>query len=371
MRKTKNGKYEAVRYEVVDGERKRVFKTFDKLVYALKWQNQIPTKKIVLTDHLLFEDLVTKWQTDYLPHLELSTQVRYRSYVKHFSFLNGRIVEQITASDIDALLVYWKSEEYLSTQHSTRLNYEHEINILKSIFRYYASRVNLSYRMPFLKDHSKMLEVKKGVMASRKKDLSVEELNLFLSELAKITIGTENEPVYYLAKAQYAIFGRVQDAAALHFEDVDLSNRVVIVNKKIVWPRGLGSKPVLKQGSKTNSGKRIPLSDGDVKLFQEWFLRSGIRSGLLFKHREGPYTYRMIESRYNRAFKACGLPFRGTHIIRHAAITELYDDSQDLRLAQEAAGHSDVGTTQRYAKVREKKFKEAKDRIGEKLSARS
>lgn len=39
------------------------------------------------------------------------------------------------------------------------------------------------------------------------------------------------------------------------------------------------------------------------------------------------------------------------HMLRHTALTNLYDKTQDLRLVQEVAGHSNSRTTERYTHV--------------------
>jgi len=47
------------------------------------------------------------------------------------------------------------------------------------------------------------------------------------------------------------------------------------------------------------------------------------------------------------------------HLLRHQALTDLYDRTQDLRLVQEVAGHSSPNTTQRYAHVHPAKIARA------------
>jgi hypothetical protein len=46
-------------------------------------------------------------------------------------------------------------------------------------------------------------------------------------------------------------------------------------------------------------------------------------------------------------------------MLRHTALTRLYDQTQDLRLVQDVAGHSDPRTTSRYAHVKPSKVAEA------------
>src|SRR5690606_369869 len=91
-----------------------------------------------------------------------------------------------------------------------------------------------------------------------KKDLRPAEFLAFQEELNKICTG-KWALISYLPRFQYMIFGRAQDAAALHVEDFDLRRKIVVVDKKIIWTRAKGEKPILADGSKANEGKEIPL----------------------------------------------------------------------------------------------------------------
>jgi integrase/recombinase XerD len=47
------------------------------------------------------------------------------------------------------------------------------------------------------------------------------------------------------------------------------------------------------------------------------------------------------------------------HLLRHTALTRLYDDTKDIRLVQDVAGHEDPKTTAIYAHVSGASIKEA------------
>lgn len=349
----------------------RVSRQFDDYQDAVKFRDgRLESKMIEESDSMLFRELLELWTQNASKHLAISTQVRYKSYFKHLVFFNEIRVSQITPATIDAYISYLKSPDYLAKQNSTRLDYRHELSLLKVILNYYLSRYNSNYRMPFLKDHNKMAKVKEG--KEKLKDLSTEDLGKFLQALCDDVMGTQYESIFYIACLQYGLCSRIQEIAALHFEDFDLNQSIVVVDKKIMWPRGKGYKTKLEQGSKSNEGKRIPLSEFAKSKFLEWTIKSGVRSGLLFKNADGaPLEYRIIEYRYTKALKSAGLPFRGTHLLRHASLSELYALTSDIKVVAKFAGHASIKTTEIYAKARNPKMSEATALLDEKLKGLS
>jgi len=71
-----------------------------------------------------------------------------------------------------------------------------------------------------------------------------------------------------------------------------------------------------------------------LQVLQEWKLRSGVRSGLLFKIDGQIITYRQIQYKYDHALKRAKLPFRATHILRHASLAEAYSTTSNILAVQ-------------------------------------
>ncbi len=210
-----------------------------------------------------------------------------------------------------------------------------------------------------------MLKVREK--AEVRKDLSVDEFNRFVSALRDSLMDTPHEVIFYIALAQYAIYGRIQDAAALFFEDIDFARNRIVVRRKVQWARSKGEIDRIVDGSKSNGGKTIPLNDFSARVFREWMLKSGVRSGPLFQYRGQIVTYRQIVSRYDQALKSAGLPFTGTHLLRHASLSEHYDTCKDILATAKVAGHTDLRATERYAKARDERVVETQRQMGDKL----
>jgi len=62
-------------------------------------------------------------------------------------------------------------------------------------------------------------------------------------------------------------------------------------------------------------------------------------------------TYGAIKASFNMAFKALGLTWRSTHILRHSYATVALQATGSLSAVQASLGHSSSRMTERYAKV--------------------
>jgi integrase len=96
-------------------------------------------------------------------------------------------------------------------------------------------------------------------------------------------------------------------------------------------------------------------------------MKSGVRSGLLFRYDGQIVTYKQIAHRYDQALEAAKLPFRGTHLIRHASLSEHYNTCKDILATAKVAGHSDLRATERYAKARDERVAETQRQMDERL----
>lgn len=328
-------------------------------------------QKVVATVALggmLFRDLVQLWRDVWLPNKDMSTQIRYASYLKHFDFFMSMPVESIEPQTIDRWIAHIKSPEYLAKGHSTRCKYKHEFSVLRGVLDFYVSRCNRNYRLPFIKVHRPMLKVREKMKVG--KDLTVEEFRTFRDALREVCIEFDCEVIYYMALMQYALYCRIQEAAAIHVEDFDLERDRVIVKRKVQWLRARGHVDQIVDGSKANGGKEfngIPALAR--KVLNEWMMKSGVRSGLLFTIDRKLVTYRQIEYRYTQALKRAGFSFRATHLLRHASLTEHFDANKNIMATKEMAGHSDLRSTMKYVKVRKESVSQTQKVMDERLAS--
>lgn len=354
------------------GKPKRFRKVFGTFEEAKRCRSEFAPERLdahplpKVSDGKTFQQIKDDWVNNWLPHKGVSTQIRYKSYLKHFKFFDPYRMDKIIPSTIDQWLAHIKSPEYLSNSNCTRCDYEHEFSVLRNIFNFYITRYDRNYHLPFVRDHRQMLKVKEKIKIS--KDLTVTEFGNFVQALRELYGNSGDEVFYYLALMQYAIYGRIQDAAALSCESFNFKSGKIVISQKAVWPRGGGHEDFIEDGLKRGSQKVIPMSAMAARVYREWTMKSGLREGLLFTYEGKMLTYRGIQHRYDRALKRAGLPFTATHIIRHAALTEFYDTCQDILTTALMAGHSDLKSTQKYTKARDQKARLAQEKMDQKLA---
>ena len=75
------------------------------------------------------------------------------------------------------------------------------------------------------------------------------------------------------------------------------------------------------------------------------------RTGLIFKDVDNhPLSYRQIQYAYNKSFKAAGLQFSSTHILRHGGASLIYNESHsDIDFVKQMTGNRDLKSVQVYA----------------------
>ena len=223
------------------------------------------------------------------------------------------------------------------------------------MFRYYQEYYDDSkFIFPVKQRHRDGIVLKKTSSVVDRKDLSEEEFRIFRDCLANHKDG---EVLVALATVQYYQALRISEAAALFWEDVQLNwanpekSRVRIV-RSLCFVRSKAIDSFIRAGFKNST------ANGGVKeqpMFPETFqalksLYQGGAKGLVFQVYGKHFEYRSLQSHYDRAFREAGLPYTGTHVMRHGGCRRVYNQVPDTAVAQQLLGNSDLKTTLVYAK---------------------
>ena len=175
--------------------------------------------------------------------------------------------------------------------------------------------------------------------------LSIEEVNLLLAQ----PVGTSNKEIRDKAMLEllYATGIRVSELISLKVSDVNLQNnyiRCVDGTKERVIPFGSAARAALKVYM-TSAREAMIHSDEEDTLFTNC-------SGQ-------PMSRRVFWKVLKQYAKRAGIETDITpHTLRHSFAAHLVENGADLHAVQEMLGHSDVSTTQIYAKLNSNRLKE-------------
>ena len=142
---------------------------------------------------------------------------------------------------------------------------------------------------------------------------------------------------------------RIGELLALTFDDVDLIEGTLTVNKTMVCSNSGG---VLVQEPKTKSScRKIPLSTLARKTFEKLKAKNADK-GYWFSCREGRLTYGSCLSATKTICKRAGVEYRGEHVLRHTCATNMVQENAPITTVSRFLGHSNtIITQQTYVSV--------------------
>lgn len=373
--------YEVRRYEMTsEGNKRRVTKYCQTLEEARGWQNGTdegepqgklktpvvipagipmvaPAQTVPATNRgPTFGEVYEAFLRRKVTTLAKGTQINYARYVRlHFQNVLLVPIREITPQFLDAWLDSLRAGVKKSRKGRQRTSFDHELSVMRCVLRFYGDyHDDPDFRFPLKARHAEDAFLRKS--PPKVKDLPEDEFLRFRAELEKQKHGAILAP---MASVQYYQALRISEAAGLFFEDVKLSFRSpeessIRVCRHIVYPRLGHMRPEITEGFKNAGG-----GDKSVKelyLFPEAHaaLKAVFKvgaKGLIFSPcLAEPFTYRQIQKAYDTAFINAGLPYRGTHVLRHGGCRRVYNAAGgDLALAQQLLGNTDLESTLVYA----------------------
>lgn len=360
--------FETYRAVTVDGVEKRETRCFQSHSEAKAFRGTtaaLTTKKEKTIGEAL-EEYLAQYKGD------ITTKQKLESNFRHLDSVKNTPVEDFDEAAMDRLLTLWRSKDYLAAQKSTRTTYRNELIAIRQFLRHYASRSKTGYQVPILKEHWKHAIVRPGKSKPEKR-MSPEEWAKVQVAMRQATEGTPYEDILpTMQVAQYLLFARIQEVAALEFEDIDAKAGAITLNKRIKFLRKRvgNTRQVKADGHKATAGKVI-YSRMAVDLLLRFAMKRGIRQGALFRMGGKPLSYRMIQFYYDKAFKLAGVPLTGTHVIRHASLREFQSTCRDLNLTKLVSGHASIKQVERYAQGSAQEVARYQEQMEEKLRAAS
>lgn len=290
-------------------------------------------------------DIIAEWREwSKPPRLRKTSWLQYAKDIRHLAFLANAPVEGLRARDIDLWLARLKDPSY--PKQKTRVSFAREVGTLQLIFKWYRQYRNEKFQHPVLPRH-KQDSFFKEAPPSGQEVLTEKQAEEFLS----LMIGRHANVYGRTAALQLFAGLRIGEACGLKWDRVDLENRAVLIRRSCVWPQP-AMKPEMQEQIKTAASARdIPIVDRLFELLVAWKGEDGEIEYVC--HRRGRLLRRnAVASAYAKVFRMMGLRMKSvTHSLRRTFATLHAEQTRDLVCTQALLGHTDIQTTQLYAKV--------------------
>lgn len=338
--------------------KRQIEKSFPSLREAQAWKysDEYDTKKVI--ELMTFGQVCEK----YFAHIQSEVRpTTFRAYIKlmpHLKSLSLIPINRFNSSIIDQWLKELKSPEYLKGNKSTRLSYNHELELVGRVFNHAKEYIDERLISPILKRHTKdavidgfKMQIKRA--KDSEKYLNQMEIDAFINELVKESDHDSISIYAIIAMVQLDIGPRIGETLALDWSNICFKQAKVKVTSSVQFARyGLPLK--VNELTKSGVNRTIPINpEGNayIHLKKMWLNMGCPKSGLVFNDNGKPYTYRKVQYRYDRALEASSIKYRGTHLMRHTMATNFNEQTGDLVSLQSILGHSTPAMTRRYAKT--------------------
>lgn len=334
-------------------------RTFKSLFEAKQWQKKfdgtdLPEAQETSGDFSTLKEVWEGMQKHHFPSLATSTkEIWHRRYklLKGFEHLP---MDQITPSKITEWVIHWvqhfSTEDYQSSGRGTagRCNLNNELNMLVTIFNWYKQseqfeKEALPLTCPVKLKHRKMGFIKP--LPDKRKQIQLQDAFLFFEFLS---------PLYQdLAKMQFFAAGRIGEIAGIQWSNIDMKNRRMLIKHCCVWNMSTKMFIELKPFPKNKEPRAVFITDEIMTILKHRLAFRVPGNDFVF-HVEGkPLNYCTIQVNYREAQRKSGIPYTGTHILRHgmAKLARQVGGGLDAVLAM--TGHKDLKLADHYSKSTE------------------
>jgi len=345
-----NGKYRAVRHTKQNGEVRREQAVFENLEDAKTFRAGLSEKERGgpiahkfppdrPDEEYFFQHLVEEWKSLHYLQIEFTSQQMYESRLPHLRPLHELPVDGIKTNVVTGLIKHWLSDEY--PKPKDRQSFEKELDLLKVVLNFYRRHKNNNYFVPILPEHYRAADFAKKQKAPVR-GLKEADVSRFLA-----TLKEEYPRFYPIALLQLGLGLRIGEAVGLRWEDFDLAQREVSVQRNIAWNKE--TRELSPKKRKNAKVLEAVLPEYLVPVLMDLFQKRDPKVSYLF-HRDGELIRRQqVSKAYNRILEKLGIEgVSGTHMLRKTAGTLARKLTSDVYAASKLLDHSSVNITEKY-----------------------
>lgn len=145
---------------------------------------------------------------------------------------------------------------------------------------------------------------------------------------------------------------RIGEALALTWEDVDIQNKTIKINKNLKQVKNRDDnqsvyKIIIQSSTKTNSGTRIvPLNNKSIEALKQIKEITGQYKYVFSTETGNNVSSRTCDRMFRKIQENCGFKeIYGVHALRHTFASLLFKKGVDVKTVSEILGHKDVSVT--------------------------
>ena len=267
-----------------------------------------------LTRNKKFEEIAEAWKKEHQENVGFKTWQGYNAhYNRAIIEFGGHFIKEIEIPNVQNYINKLAKKKYAFKTVKTALN------VLSLIFDYAIMNKQLSI------NPCKYIKIPQG-LEKKEREMPTEE------QIQKVIDGVNchfGEFAYLLLHTGL----RRGEALALHIDDVDFENKVININKSVIFKHNQAEI----KSPKTKAGYRqVFLLDCLIPILEN-------KKGYIFGEKK-PMSEQALKRAWERYVKESGVTIT-PHQLRHGYATILYENNISQKTAQKLLGHSNYQTT--------------------------
>lgn len=274
-----------------------------------------------------FTDYAWKWFNVYSrPNVETATATTYERQLRRYicPAFDGLTVEEITTDDVQRLFNGMAGSKATKDKARMVLNQILDAAVEDKLL---SANPLKSRRVKITGDASKATQ-----------PYSVEQMRYLISHISDIKNPTDKAFLAVLALHPL----RLEEALGLHCEDVDTDGMAIHIRRAVTHPTR--NQPEVKDTKTDASARTIGLCSPALP-----HLLPLLSGGNFLFGGDHPLTYTQVRKMCERIKRDTGFTENITPIrFRTTVLSDLYDQTKDIKLTQAAAGHTTSAMTLKY-----------------------
>lgn len=331
--------------------------TFETIHEAKLWRATFDGKTAVrVAGKSQFATLREVWETMQKKHFPLLADSTQAIWIRRFTLLKELEhlpMDQITSSVITSWLQkqvkYFKSPEYenLYRGNAKRCNLDNELNLFTTVFNWYKQSEDfekeaVSLVNPVRKEHKRHSFIR---------PLPVKDRSISLDAALKFFQFIQPGVYRDLALFQYFTASRISETAGLQWSRIDFKNKKIVVMETIHWDMEKKTFKKLNPHPKNKEPRSIFMLE-ELREILERRKADMIPGCPYVFHVDGrPLHYCNIQVKFREAQRKSGIPYRGTHILRHGMAKLARQIGGGLDAVVAMTGHKDFKLADHYSKL--------------------